>query len=493
MSKELMQKNIERAQQEIERNKDFVSQGKLRQHYHLMTQTGWLNDPNGLIWFRGKYHWFFQFNPYSGFWSMMHWGHAVSDDMIHWEYLPVALAPSEWYDDHPDGGCFSGSAIEHNGKLYLVYTGVTNRGNGFEQSQCVAYSEDGIHFEKYEGNPVITPPEGVPGHQFRDPKIWEHDGMFYLVCGASRNGMAQALLYKSKDILHWEFVNVLAESRGEWGYMWECPDFYPLGDKYVLMFSPMGGGERTSVYLVGDFDYHTGRFYNTVSGEIDWGFDYYAPQSFLTPDGRRVIAGWGNCWDWMPFWKDWGPTYREGWCGFFNLPREVILCDDNTLKFVPVRELEMLRSDEKTEQDIRLGDQEMHRIDPGCIWEMKLIVDLKRTTAKKIGLRLRAKEEMKTEIIFDLEHGELRFDRDHSDGWSRGVAHCPLNLMGKDVLDIHIYSDRSNIELFSNGYQNNISCNVFTPYEDGENSVFAEGGDAVIQQIQTWDLERVIR
>ena len=153
----------------------------------------------------------------------------------------------------------------------------------------------------------------------------------------------------------------------------------------------------------------------------------------------------------------------------------------------------MLRSDEKTDQDIRLGDQEMHRIDPGCIWEMKLIVDLKRTTAKKIGLRLRAKEEMKTEIIFDLEHGELRFDRDHSDGWSRGVAHCPLNLMGKDVLDIHIYSDRSNIELFSNGYQNNISCNVFTPYEDGENSVFAEGGDAVIQQIQTWDLERVIR
>ena len=227
---------------------------------------------------------------------MMHWGHAVSDDMIHWEYLRLPLHPANGMTIIRTGGCFSGSAIEHNGKLYLVYTGVTNRGNGFEQSQCVAYSEDGIHFEKYEGNPVITPPEGVPGHQFRDPKIWEHDGMFYLVCGASRNGMAQALLYKSKDILHWEFVNVLAESRGEWGYMWECPDFYPLGDKYVLMFSPMGGGERTSVYLVGDFDYHTGRFYNTVSGEIDWGFDYYAPQSFLTPDGRRVIAGWGNCW-----------------------------------------------------------------------------------------------------------------------------------------------------------------------------------------------------
>ena len=86
------------------------------------------------------------------------------------------------------------------------------------------------------------------------------------------------------------------------------------------MFSPMGGKERTSVYLVGDFDYDTGKFFYTISGEIDWGFDYYAPQSFLAPDGRRILVGWANAWDWMPFWKDWGPTYQEGWCGFYNIP-----------------------------------------------------------------------------------------------------------------------------------------------------------------------------
>ena len=304
MSKELMIERIEKAQKEIEAKRETVQQGKFRQDYHFMAETGWINDPNGLIYFKGKYHFFYQYNPYSGFWDCMHWGHAVSEDMIHWEYLPLALAPSEVYDDHLKGGCFSGSAIEHDGKLFLIYTGTCNNGNGFEQAQCIAYSEDGIHFEKYEGNPVITAPEGVPTDLFRDPKVWKHDDIYYVVCGASKNGFAQARLYKSTDMFHWEFVNVLAESRGEWGYMWECPDFYPVGDKYVLMFSPMGGKERTSVYLVGDFDYDTGKFFYTISGEIDWGFDYYAPQSFLAPDGRRILVGWANAWDWMPFWKD---------------------------------------------------------------------------------------------------------------------------------------------------------------------------------------------
>ena len=219
MSRQRMQENIAKAQLEIERMKDRIAQGKMRQKYHFMPQTGWLNDPNGLIFFKGKYHFFYQFHPYNGFWAYMHWGHAVSEDMLHWEYLPVALAPSEEYDDHLDGGCFSGSAIEHDGKLFLMFTGTANNGRGFEQTQCIAYSEDGIHFEKYEGNPVLTAPEGIPTWFFRDPKVWKHEDMFYMVCGGNRNENAQALLYRSPDMFHWEPFSVLAESRGEWGYM----------------------------------------------------------------------------------------------------------------------------------------------------------------------------------------------------------------------------------------------------------------------------------
>ncbi len=502
MSKELMLKRIAQAQEEIDAKRALVKQGAQRQDYHFMAETGWINDPNGLIYYKGKYHFFYQYNPYHGFWSSMHWGHAVSTDLIHWDYLPLALAPSEVYDDHLQGGCFSGSAIEYDGKLYLIYTGTSNHGHGFEQVQCVAYSEDGIHFEKYEKNPVITAPAGVSPDQFRDPKVWEHDGTYYVVCGASVNGFGQALLYKSDDLLHWTFVNVLAESRGEWGFMWECPDFFPLEDKYVLMFSPMGGKERTSVYLVGDFDYDTGKFFYTTSGEMDWGFDYYAPQSFLAPDGRRLMVGWANAWDWMPFWKDWGPTYQEGWCGFFSVPREAVLDADGMLKFVPVKELELLREDGVSIQELELvdpvpGDAATSSsgnlsLCNGCVFELKMKVDLQKTTASQLILKLRSVKEKYTEIVFDLAKSEIRFDRSHSDNWSTGVAKCPLNLLGRDTLDIHVYSDKSSVELFSNGYRNNLSCNIYNADENQENYLIAKDGTIAITELNTWKLKKVI-
>lgn len=118
-----------------------------------------------------------------------------------------------------------------------------------------------------------------------------------------KNQKGQALLYRSEDLINWTFINVLAESRGEWGTMWECPDFFRIGNRYVLTFSPIGAGERTCVYLTGSFDYDTGKFDYDVSGEIDWGFDYYAPQSFQAPDGRRIMVAWANEWEWMPFLK----------------------------------------------------------------------------------------------------------------------------------------------------------------------------------------------
>lgn len=146
MSRELMLERIAKAQDRITQDREKISNGNMRQRYHFMAETGWINDPNGLIYYKGKYHFFYQYNPYHGFWENMHWGHAVSEDLLHWEYLPLALAPSEEYEDHLKGGCFSGSAIEHDGKLYLMYTAATNHGNGFVQTQCIAYSEDGIHF-----------------------------------------------------------------------------------------------------------------------------------------------------------------------------------------------------------------------------------------------------------------------------------------------------------------------------------------------------------
>ena len=494
MSKELMLKNIEKAQKEIDAKKDIVKSGKMRQRYHFMAQTGWLNDPNGLIYFQGKYHFFFQYNPYSGFWDYMHWGHAVSDDMLHWEYLPLALAPSESYDDHQKGGCFSGSAIEHDGKLFLMYTGVTNDGNGFEQTQCIAYSEDGIHFEKYAGNPVVTAPKGVSPELFRDPKVWKHGDTFYMVCGASCDNKGQALLYRSEDMFHWSFFNVLAESRGEWGFMWECPDFFQIGDKYVLTFSPMKSGEHTSVYLVGDFDYQTGKFDYSICNEIDWGFDYYAPQSFLAPDGRRIMVSWSNEWEWMPLWKDWGPTYREGWCGFFNVPREVRMMKDGTLQFLPVKELEMIRENPEQKDRFVVTEEEMElTAGDGIGFEMKFKIDLDETDADKLEVSMRCGEGKRIVCMFDFQRAEMRVDRDEADAWSRGISKSVMNLKGKKELDVHIFSDQSSLEIFTDQYQKNHSNNIFA--SDGQNrlKIRAYGGKAVIKEYESYGMKDCFR
>lgn len=489
MSKEIMQKKIERAEKEIAEKREIIKKSVYRQKYHLMPETGWMNDPNGLIYYKGKYHFFFQFYPYEGFWNEMHWAHAVSEDMVHWEFLPLALAPSEWYDNHLKGGCFSGSAIEHDGKLFLMYTGTCNNGNGFEQTQCIAYSDDGIHFEKYADNPVIVAPEGVPACQFRDPKVWKHEDTYYMVCGAQKDEKAQVLLYQSKDMLHWEFKNVLAESRGEWGYMFECPDFFKLGDKYVLIVSPMGAGERSSVYMVGDFDYETGRFFYTVTGEVDWGYQYYAPASFETPDGRRVMAAWANAWDWMPFWKDWGPTYRDGWCGSFNVPREVRMNPDHTLSFYPIRELETLRRNKTEKTDVLLAAGESTAMNEGFCYDSIIKVDLKKTDAEQIVLNLRKSEGQVTRVTYDLAVGEVTFDVNQADNWSKGIARAPLNLIGKEELEIRILSDRISVEIFSNEYATNLSCNVYTTAENEKNEIQAIGGKVALKSVESYDME----
>lgn len=496
MSLSLLEENISKAQEYIARKRPLMKSAKMRQRYHFMAEEGWLNDPNGLVCFRGKYHMFYQYNPYDAFWGAMYWGHAVSEDLVHWEYLPVALAPSEPYDSHRFGGCFSGSAIVHEDRLYLVYTGTANHGNGFVQTQCLAYSDDGITFTKDEGNPVLTAPDGYDPANFRDPKVWRHGDLFYLVCGAKKDNLARALIFSSKNLREWTFLNVLAESRGEFGSMWECPDFFPLGNKYVLIFSPIGVRERKTVYLVGDMNYDTGKFFYTTMGEIDWGFDYYAPQSFLDDKGRRLIVGWANAWDWMPWWKDWGPTYEEGWCGSFGIPREVKLCSDNTLQFVPVGELNLLRGDKTCESGFFLStDDGPHAISAGdgVSFELRLTIDLKRTTAKHFHLLLRASGQKKTVVRFDLEKAALSVDRNDADGWSRGVSRSPLRLCGGEPLDICVYSDQSSVEVFTDNFRTVHSANIFAGNGQNGNYLVSEDGILFIRDLAAWGLETVMK
>lgn len=492
MSKALLLENIEKAQQEIQNKKPLVSSAKMRQRYHFMAEEGWINDPNGLIFFKGKYHFFYQYNPYDTYWGAMHWGHAVSNDLLHWDYLPMALAPSETYDNDEQGGCFSGSAIEWKGRLYLFYTGTTKTQEGFVQSQCLAWSDDGINFEKYEGNPIIHAPSWIEKDNFRDPKVWSNGNMFYMVCGGKKGNFAEALLYRSTNLTDWEFVNVMFESRGEYGYMFECPDFFHIGDLDVITFSPMGLGERTVIYNVGKLNYETGKFRQIHTGEIDWGFDYYAPQSFLDGQGRRIMVAWSNAWDWMPWWKDWGPTHREGWCGSFNIPREVKLMPDYSLQFMPISELASIQYDKKIQYDVETKDELILEAGDGISGEIKLVVDLERTTASKIELFLRDNGKRAAILKLDLINEEIYLDRNQADDWNGGVTRSFLLTEGKTELDIDILLDQSSIEVFSCQYQVNHSCNVFADDSQNRNLVRVSDGKVYFKSIFTCGLHKTM-
>jgi beta-fructofuranosidase len=268
--------------------------------YHIMVPP-WINDPNGLIQFQGEYHVFYQYHPYSPNWGPMHWGHVKSRDLVHWKHLPIALTPDKDYDQD---GCFSGCAVDDHGTLTLIYTGNVE-GDGDKtpahQVQCLATSTDGMTFLKDPANPVIhdAPLEGLSSH-FRDPKVWRYQDRWYMVIGTQKEKKGRILLYTSADLRQWRYLGVVAESNGLLGYMWECPDFFSLGEQEVLLFSPQGivaQDERyqnlyQTGYLLGKLDYTTGKFTHGSFEELDKGFDFYAAQTFADASGRRILIGW---------------------------------------------------------------------------------------------------------------------------------------------------------------------------------------------------------
>lgn len=290
--------------------------------YHFEPKSGWMNDPNGLCFFQGKVHAFYQHYPHAPKWGPMHWGHAVTEDFIHWEHLPIALYPDRPYDDFL--GCFSGSALEKDGVLYLMYTAVSKEHG---QTQAMARSVDGVHFEKLPENPVIpVSPLDPANKDFRDPKMFKFGDGYRMVCGAGVDGLASVLLFKSDDLLHWTYMGPIFESR-DYGPVPECPDLFPLGDKWVLMFSRMDE-TRSAQFVVGDFD---GEHFTPESfQQPELGPDFYAPQTFLDGKGRRVLIGWMY---------NWTRTVPENAlrAGAFTIPREVTLKDGKVCTY-PVEE-----------------------------------------------------------------------------------------------------------------------------------------------------------
>ena len=450
--------------------------------FHLAAPAGWINDPNGLVWFNGWYHAFYQFHPYSTQWGPMHWGHARSKDLVHWEHLPVAIAPEGPEDKD---GCFSGSAVVDGETLALIYTGHKFAGDSTDdedlyQVQCMARSQDGLHFQRC--GIVVDTPAGV--HHFRDPKVWREGDDWYMVVGARVNDRGQVRLYRSDDLYHWEDQGALAQSSPTMGYMWECPDFFKIQDRAVLMFSPQGIEAQgyqfrnlfQSGYLIGNWQPGEPFDYQNDFRELDHGHDFYAPQSLLTPDGRRVIIGWLNMWQ-SPM-----PEQQDGWAGLLSLPRELILDEQGHLRVLPVTELKSLRKQQYSLPVGELTNGKQIVSEHTEALELKINWRLSASTAEQFGLSLGTG----LRIYVDTQAQRLYLERRYPEFDLDGVRSVPLS--DNDELELHIYIDRSSVEVFINQGEYCMSSRIYPDQENRQLNLFANHGVAKIISGEYWSL-----
>lgn len=305
---------------------------------HLKAPGNWINDPNGFIYYNGEYHLFYQHFPYAPRWGTMHWGHAVSPDLVHWEHLGVALLPTKDYDRN---GVFSGSALAIGGRLHLYYTAVQYEqplredihlpdGDRFQASQAMVISPDGQHFDNWGDKlqiiPVLTDPDFGDRKDTRDPKVWPEGDGFRMVLGSTREGQGRVLFFRSDDGLRWTYANQF--SAPELGRVLECPDLFPLEEGWLFLGSPMGvtadglSYADQAMYARARFDPASCQL--SLDGPmayVDHGLDFYAPQSTLDREGRRVLIGWMR----MPRPVEDAPDGRGPWNGMMSLPRLVTL------------------------------------------------------------------------------------------------------------------------------------------------------------------------
>lgn len=470
----------ELAEAEIRKNQGSVEADPYRLTYHHMPPTGLMNDPNGWIQWNGTYHLFYQWLPFHTGHGAKFWGHRTSEDLIHWTEQTPALTPSEWFDKD---GAFSGSAVVADDQLHLFYTGNLDGDTGPEEEyQCAAVSVDGINFTKK--GVVIERPEGYTSH-FRDPKVWHHEGNWYMIVGAQTvDKQGQVLLYQSQDLENWEFIGPAAGSfRGPlkaFGYMWECPDLFPLNGRDVLIVSPQGlepdGMDYANTYQSGFFtgtlDYDTGSFDHGAFRELDRGFEFYAPQTMEDEQGRRLLIGWMGVPDQE---EEAHPTTANHWIHALTLPRE-LTWKDGRLMQSPAEELQAMRGPVLLHSSITIeNDQKAVRGVEGRSIELNLEFE-------KLGDQFALEFYQYASLSYRkgvLTLSRPRLDEHSKTEFRRVRLEQPLN-------SLRIFADTSSLEIFVNGGEEVFTSRIF-PQPEEEHILFTSLGESTFS-IEKWNL-----
>ena len=431
-------KHLKKSIEIIENNKNNLHSDLWRLNFHLMPPIGWLNDPNGLCYFKGEYHIFFQYSPFNVNGELKFWGHYKSKDLINWEYLGVPLLPDQPFDCH---GTYSGSALIEDEKMYLYYTGnVKYSGENYDYINNGRGSNTILAIS--DGNNIISKkclltnedyPKNFTCH-IRDPKVWKENDNYYMVLGGrTKEDKGVILLYKSLDKINWNFLNII-ENKNKFGYMWECPDLFNLDNKTILMISPQGVEEQgykyqniyQSGYYILNGDYKTNNYSLNVFTEIDRGFDFYAPQTFLDNKNRRILIGWFGLPDIENFYTN--KTIEKGWQHALTIPR-VLKIISNKIYQQPIEELKSLRKEQ-----LNIENNKIYNID--CCFELLIENILNDITIK-----------LENDVIIQFKENlfTLKFDSDKL-GCGRTSRSVEINNCNK----LQIFVDYSSIEIFIN-------------------------------------------
>ena len=431
-------KVLERNIKVIEKNAD-LTEGRFRLGHHLMPPVGWLNDPNGLCWYKGRYHVFFQYAPFDVEGGLKFWGHYTSEDLVDWKYEGTALYPDSPYDCH---GVYSGSALAESEKLHLFFTGnVKIDGDydyineGRETSTLHVESEDGIHFgDKEEIISFEKYPEEFTCH-IRDPKVWKENDRYFMVLGGRLKGDKGAVLvYESENLKEWKFKHIITTPEA-FGYMWECPDYFELDGKKFLSVSPQGLKREEfrfqNIYQSGYFQVkEDGSVDERDFREWDMGFDFYAPQTFTDNSGRRLLIGWMGMPDADEEYVN--PTAEsEGWQHCLTVPREVTYKNGMLYQY-PVEELNELR---KTGVSVSGSSAEIPVNGP-----FDLDVQVKGEQGKvSLGENL----------FLEYQDGDMILTLSEKAGAGRKVrkAHVPSGV----IESIRVLADTTAVEIYVNG------------------------------------------
>ena len=466
-----------------------------RPAYHFAPPANWLNDPNGLLRWNDRYHLFYQYNPAGPFHDTIHWGHAVSDDLLHWEDRPVALAPDP---DGPDrDGCWSGCAVSDGGTATLLYTGGRDR----EQLPCLATTtQPGLDdWEKDDTNPVIDgAPEPLDVYrsadwdaEFRDHCVWRAGDRWYQLIGSGvDDGRGAVLLYESDDLREWAYVGPLLVGEGPRGApVWECPELLRFGDGGSLLHV---SDEDRVAFFFGRSDLDTPSFRVRERGLLDHG-DFYAPQSLWDDANDRYLT-----WGWLPEARDAAAQWDAGWSGLLSLPR-VITPAVNHIRQEPAAEVTQLRTERLATVDRTLAGGAYERLCRGRGVEVTGTVSLDGATEAGIVVRESAAGAERTPIRYTGE--TVTVDRRATsvepgttdEALSAQTAAEPLSAPTADgPLEIRAFVDGSVVELFVDG-RHCLTTRIYPTDPDADRlSVFTRGGDAAVD-LDVWQLENVWR